>query len=164
MEPYADAPAWAAALEASRLGAMMRGSFLLYPIANLGHIFGLILFAGSVVVLDLRLLGLGRERVDAAGLSAALTPVLFIGFGLMAITGTLLLSADARPLTTNPAFQVKAVLLSLAILNALAFRWLWSWQLPRWDDAAPTTARLQVAASLALWLMVASAGRMIGYL
>ncbi len=164
MEPYADAPAWAAALEASRLGVMMRGSFLLYPIANLGHIFGLILLAGSVVVLDLRLLGLGRDRVDAAGPSAALTPVMLVGLTLMAVTGTLLLSADARPLTTNPAFQAKAVLLALALANAVLFRWLWNWQLPRWDDAAPSFARIQAAASLVLWLMVASAGRLIGYL
>ena len=164
MEPYADAPAWAAALEASRLGAMMRGSFLLYPVANLGHIFGLILFAGSVVVLDLRLLGLGRRGLDAAALSSALTPVMLLGLALMATTGTLLLSADARPLTTNPAFQAKAALLALALANALLFRWLWNYMLPRWDEAAPTFARIQAATSLALWLMVASAGRLIGYL
>ena len=164
MEPYADAPAWAAALEASRLGVLMRSSFVLYPIANLGHIFGLILFAGSVVVLDLRLLGLGRRGVDAAALSAALTPVMLTGLALMAITGTLLLSADARPLTTNPAFQAKAVLLALALANALLFRWLWTYLLPRWDEAAPGFARIQVAVSLALWLMVATAGRLIGYL
>lgn len=164
MEPYADAPAWAAALEASRVGVLMRGSFVLYPIANLGHILGLILLAGSIVVLDLRLLGAWRRTIDADALSAALTPVIVVGFLLMAITGTLLLSADARPLTTNPAFQIKAALLAFALANALAFRWLWTWQLPRWDEAAPTIARLQVAASLALWLMVAAAGRLIGYL
>ena len=63
MEPYADAPAWAAALEASRLGVMMRGSFVLYPLANLGHVLGLILFVGALVVLDLRLLGAWRRRL-----------------------------------------------------------------------------------------------------
>lgn len=164
MEPFADAPAWAAALEASSLGVLMRGSFMLYPLANLGHIFGLILFAGSVVILDLRLLGLWRREVDAEALSQALSPVIFVGLALLATTGLMLLSADARPLTVNPAFRVKAALLLLGVSNALLFRRLWHRFLPHWDGAAPGLARLQVAASLAIWLMVASAGRLIGYL
>ena len=164
MEPYADAPAWAAALEASRLGVLMRGSFALYPVANLGHILGLVLLAGCLVVLDLRLLGAWRARIDAAALAAALAPLLIAGFLLMAATGTLLLSADARPLTTNPAFQTKAALLGLALANASTFHLLWRSHLPSWDATAPMAARMQVAASLALWMMVAVAGRLIGYL
>jgi hypothetical protein len=164
MEPYADAPAWAAALEASRLGVMMRGSFVLYPLANLGHVLGLILFVGALVVLDLRLLGAWRRRIDAGALASALAPLLVAGFLLMVATGTLLLSADARPLTTNPAFQAKAALLALALANAITFRRLWSRHLPSWDASAPPAARLQVASSLTLWLMTAAAGRLIGYL
>jgi hypothetical protein len=164
MEPYADAPAWAAALEASRLGIAMRGSFILYPLANLGHVLGLILVAGGLVVLDLRLLGAWRHRIDAAALATALTPLLVAGLLLMATTGTLLLSADARPLTANPAFQAKAILLGLALANAIAFRRLWSGHLRSWDKTAPLPARLQVALSLILWLLVAAAGRLIGYL
>jgi hypothetical protein len=163
MEPYADAPAWAAALEASRLGVMMRGSFVLYPLANLGHVLGLILFVGGLVVLDLRLLGAWRRTIDAGALAAALAPLLVAGLLLMAATGTLLLSADARPLTTNPAFQAKAALLALALANAITFRRLWSGHLPSWDASAPPAARLQVASSLALWLMAAASGRLIGY-
>jgi hypothetical protein len=164
MAPYADAPAWATALEASRLGATMRGSFVLYPIANLGHVFGLLLFAGCLIVLDLRLLGAWRHRIDAAALAAALAPLLITGFLLLVTTGMLLLSADARPLTANPAFQTKAVLLGLALANAIAFQSLWRGHLQSWDETAPFPARLQVAGSLALWLMVAAAGRLIGYL
>ena len=164
MEPYADAPAWAAALEASRLGVLMRGSFALYPIANLGHVFGLVLFAGSIVVLDLRLLGAWRRRIGAAALSAALAPLLIAGFLLMTSTGVLLLSADARPLAANPAFQTKAALLALALVNAIAFHRLWRHHLPSWDATAPAAARIQVAGSLALGMMVAAAGRLIGYL
>ena len=164
MEPYADAPAWAAALEASRLGVLMRGSFVLYPVANLGHILGLVLFAGCLVVLDLRLLGAWRRRIDAAARAQALVPLLVAGFLLLAATGTLLFSADARPLTANPAFLAKAALLALALANAVTFRRLWSRHLPSWDQTAPMAARLQVARSLALWLMVAAAGRLIGYL
>lgn len=163
MEPYADAPAWAAALEASRLGVLMRGSFVLYPIVNLGHVLGLVMFAGTLLVFDLRLLGAWRRGIDAAALATALTPLLIAGFILTAATGTLLLAADARPLTINPAFQAKAALLALALVNAVAFRRLWRGHLPSWDTTAPVAARLQVAASLALWAMVAVAGRLIGY-
>lgn len=164
MEPFADAPAWAAALEASPLGAMMRSSFLLYPVVNIGHIFGLALFVGAVVILDLRLLCRFWPLVPAAALSRALTPVMLVGLGLLLVSGTLLFSADARPLTANPALRMKAVLIVLGLANALAFRLMWRTHLEDWDRSAPRAARVQVAASLAGWLGTAACGRLIGYL
>ena len=164
MEPFADAPAWAGALEASSLGILMRSSFLLYPLANIGHIFGLVLFVGAIVVLDLRLLSRRWPALPADALSRALTPVILVGLGMMLVSGTLLFSADARPLAVNPAIQVKAVLIVLGLANALAFRLLWRAQLANWDRSAPPLARAQVAASLLGWLATAASGRMIGYL
>lgn len=164
MEPFADAPAWAGALEASPLGVLMRSSFLLYPLANIGHIFGLVLFVGAVVVLDLRLLLRRWPALPADALSRALTPVMLVGLGVMLVSGTLLFSADARPLTVNPAIRVKAVLIVLGLANALAFRLLWRAHLADWDRSAPPFARAQVVVSLLGWLATAASGRMIGYL
>ncbi|CFU11540.1 Uncharacterised protein [Bordetella pertussis] len=56
-----DPPAWAALLEACALGAWMRGSSWAYPAANLAHLLGLVLLVGAMLLLDLRLLGLGRR-------------------------------------------------------------------------------------------------------
>lgn len=163
MEHFGDAPAVAAWLEASALGETMRGSLLLYPLANLAHILGLTLFVGSVVVLDLRLLGAWRLSLSASGLSRALTPVLLTGLALLAVSGTMLFSADARPLALNPALQLKAALIALALANAIAFRVAWRGRMEEWDYAAPALARAQVVVSLLGWVAVAVCGRLIGY-
>ena len=155
-------PSWAAALEASGLGALMRESAVLYPLANITHILGLILFAGSIVMLDLRLIGLGRS-LPAAAVARALSPTLFIGFLMMIASGVLLFTADARPLWGNPVMQIKAGLIVFGIANALIFRTLWNRRLPDWDDTAPGVAKLQAAISLIAWLGVAVCGRFAGY-
>ena len=155
-------PGWAAALEASGLGVLMRESAVLYPLANIAHILGLILFAGSILLLDLRLLGLARS-LPAAAAARALSPTLFVGFFMMVASGVLLFSADARPLWANPVMQIKAALIAFGIANALVFRALWNRRLPDWDDTAPGVARLQAALSLIAWLGVAVCGRFAGY-
>jgi hypothetical protein len=155
-------PGWAASLEASGLGALMRESAVLYPLANIAHILGLILFAGSILMLDLRLIGLGRS-LPAAAVARALSPTLFIGFLTMIASGVLLFSADARPLWNNPVMQIKAALIVFGIVNALVFRALWNRRLPDWDDTAPGVAKLQAGISLLAWLGVAVCGRFAGY-
>ncbi|WP_020185512.1 DUF6644 family protein [Methylopila sp. 73B] len=155
-------PGWAAALEASALGAFMRGASAAYPIVNLGHLLGLVLLVGSVLLLDLRLLGAGR-RLAAHAVAQALTPTMLCGAGLLVVTGVLLFAADARALIGNAAFLWKLGLVATACANAVLFRAVWSGALKNWDAAAPLAARVQVAASLALWLTVAALGRLIAY-
>jgi len=155
-------PGWAASLEASGLGVLMRESAVLYPLANIAHILGLILFAGSIVMLDLRLIGLGRS-LPAAAVARALSPTLFIGLLVMIVSGVLLFSADARPLWNNPVMQIKAALIVFGIANALIFRALWNRRLSDWDDTAPGIAKLQAGISLLAWLGVAVCGRFAGY-
>lgn len=155
-------PAWAAALEGSALGVLMRESAVLYPLANIAHILGLVLFAGSILLLDLRLLGCAKA-LPAAAVARALTPTMMIGFVVQVASGILLFSADARPLWGNPVMQVKAALILFGIANALVFRALWNHRLADWDDTAPGIARAQAGLSLFAWLGVAICGRFAGY-
>ena len=155
-------PAWAAALEASRLGVLMRESAVLYPLANITHILGLILFAGSILLLDLRLLGLGRS-LPVAGVARALTPTMLLGFAMMVASGVLLFTADARPLWANPVMQVKFTLIAIGLVNALLFRALWNRRLAGWEHDAPSIGRAQAGLSFLIWIGVATCGRFAGY-
>ncbi len=159
---HGGAPAWAAALESSALGALMRDSFVLYPIANVTHIIGVILLVGGIGVFDLRLLGLGcGVAVPAA--SRLLTPIAITGLVLMLASGTALFSADARAVVGNPVFRIKLALILFGIANALLFRALWQRRLAQWDFQAPPIGRAQAALSLAGWFGVAICGRLIAY-
>ncbi|HEY0836238.1 MAG TPA: DUF6644 family protein [Azospirillum sp.] len=159
---HGTAPGWALALEASGLGEAMRHSTWLYPTANLLHLLGLVLLVGSMVVLDLRLVGVAAA-VPLVALSRFLTPMAAGGLVLLLASGFALFAADAGPLAGNTLLQVKWALIALGIVNALLFRRLWGERLAGWDARAPAVGRMQALLSLAVWLAVATAGRLIAY-
>src|SRR5438132_1490736 len=82
-------------MQASALGHFMReSSRWTYAIVNLTHIFGIGLLFGSVVILDLRLLGAWR-RTSLAAITDVAAPVAFCGFAIAATTGVGLLATKA---------------------------------------------------------------------
>ncbi len=157
-----DPTVWAAALEASALGQWMRGDAWAYPVVNVLHLLGLTLLVGPIVLLDLRLLGAGRVFPLAAA-SRTLTAFSVAGLLVLLPTGFALFAADAGPLLDNPAMRLKLIAIALAITNAIAFRWLWSDRFAQWDRTPPTFGRMQALMSIALWLTIPVAGRMIAY-
>lgn len=164
MEAHAAAaPGWAAALEASGLGLFMRQSLSAYPAANLGHLLGLTLLVGPIVLFDLRMLGAGRRSVSVEAAWRLLIPVAVAGFFVLLATGPLMFAADARSLAGSPILIAKLALAALGVANALLFRALWRGRLGGWDDSPPALGRAQAIASLALWLVVAALGRLIAY-
>lgn len=156
-----EAPLWAVWLEHSSLGEVLRSSSWLYPAANVTHVVMMALLVGTIVALDLRLLGLAR-RLDAAALDRYLTRFVYLALPLMLLTGAALFAADATFAAANPAFWVKMGLLAAALVNAVAFNLLWRPYLPYWD-VAPPAARLQALLSLLLWPAVAICGRLLAY-
>ena len=153
---------WAERLEASPFGALMRESSLLYPTANLLHLLGLVMLLGSMLLLDLRLLGLARE-VPLLEASRRLTPIGIAGLLLQLATGFCLFAADAGPLTGNWLLQLKLALVGAGIANALLFRACWARRLADWDRRPPLAGRLQVALSILIWCGVMAAGRLLAY-
>jgi len=150
--------AFAAAVEASAVGAWARGSAWAYPIANLAHLLGLVMLVGGIGAVDLRLVGAWRA-LPAEALSRALTPVAVAGLALFAASGAVMFAADARALVGAGTFRLKLAAIGLALANALLFRWLWRGRL----DALPATGRAMAAGSLLLWLTAAALGRLIAY-
>lgn len=149
------APAWAVALEASSVAFSLRDSTWIYPLANVAHVLGVILLAGSIIVLDLRVIGFGRG-IDAERLSRLVTPIAVCGFAMQLVSGALLFTADAAAMAGNAVFLFKMILVIAAVVNAAVFRW--------WGHSfTSAAARAQAAASMLLWLGVASAGRLIAY-
>lgn len=154
--------AWAGWLEASALGEHMRSSALLYPAFNLLHLVGLVALLGSMLLLDLRLLGVGRE-ISLAAASRRLTPLAIGGLLVLVGSGICLFAADAAPLIENTLMQFKLLLITAGALNALLFRHHWTRHLETWDAHPPALGRAQAGASLLIWLLVMSFGRLLAY-
>ena len=151
----------AAQLEASPVGAAMRGTRGLYPTVNTIHLLGVVLLVGGIGVVDARVLGLGRA-VPLAALSRYLTPAAAAGLVILTVSGALLFCADATPFTRSPLFQAKLVLIALGVVNAWAFRRRFG----DFEDGSepPVQAQLMAAASLGLWTSATVVGRWLAYL
>ena len=127
-----------------------------YPALEVVHITGIALLVGNLVLVELRVWGLGSTLPLPALARLGLT-VSLIGFGLAAASGLLMFASQAAELMANRAFVVKMGLLTLAGANAGLFHARDG--LARLD----TLARLQTALSLGLWLGVIICGRWIAY-
>ena len=159
-------PTWltglAAALEASALGVWMRGGGWSYAAVNVAHLLGLVLLVGPILLLDLRLLGFGRQ-FDAQAVARVLLPCAAVGVAVMLFSGIALFSADARALAGNRLMQVKLVGVGLGLANVAWFHLAFARHLGDWDRVRPALARVSAVGSIALWLSILVAGRMIAY-
>jgi hypothetical protein len=85
---------------------------VLFPILEAIHVMGLALSVGTIVLVDLWLLGFGRHELRVA----KLTPWTWAGFALMLITGAALFLSNVQRYVHNSGFIVKMGLLALALL------------------------------------------------
>ena len=158
-----DQLAW---LESSALGHAMRGGGVwIYGIVNLVHIAAVATLFGSVLVLDLRLIGFWKS-VPLQSIKIPTLPLATVGFAVAAISGSALLTANATEYAGNPFILIKFPAIGLALLNiAIVHRHrAWNAAETRLPDSDPPRAlRTAGALSLACWGTALAAGRMIGY-
>ena len=108
-----------AALEGTALAQTLRGSRWIYAALNTTHVFAIALLIGSVVPLNLRLLGVWRG-VSREAVVRVLAPVAASGLILALLTGPLLFSVRAREYGGVEFLQLKLVFIAVGILSALA--------------------------------------------
>jgi hypothetical protein len=158
--------AFLAWLEASALGQAMRGSGVwAYGVFNLVHILGVATLFGSVLALDLRLLGLWKS-LPLAAIATPTVPLAAIGFVIAAVSGACLISTNATEYVGNPFLLIKFPAIALGVLNVVLLHFLPAWRarqtsVPTERERAALT--LAGGVSLASWLTAVAAGRMIGY-
>jgi hypothetical protein len=153
-------------MEASTLGHFMRESGpWTYAIVNLAHILGLATLFGSVVILDLRLLGVWRHT-PLVTLADVAAPVAACGFALAATSGIGLFATKATEYFGNPFLYLKFPAIAIGLLNALMLHVSPAWQARRTRELSPRERR-QLAwmggTSLVCWLTAIGAGRLIAY-
>jgi len=147
--------------EASAVGEIIRSSLWLFPAIECVHLLALVLLGGSVLVVDVRLLGLGLRDMSLRTLGASAYRLMLAGVGLMLATGIPLFLSEAIKCYYSQAFWVKITTLVPAVVFALTIR--------RWvvdaDEGRVGRAAQAVTAvvSLALWFTVAAGGRWIGF-
>jgi hypothetical protein len=152
-------------LQKTHLAVTIRDSLLLFPLLESVHVIGLAIVFGTVVIIDLRLLGLATTYRSFSRLGSDTLPWTVAAFAVAALTGSLMFITNATVYFHNSWFRAKVLLLVLAAINAIAFELTARRTIVEWDlgRSAPTSARIAATASLAIWIGVIVAGRMIGF-
>jgi hypothetical protein len=160
--------AWTGVVIAGRLVAyedsptrlLARISPWIFPGIESAHLLGLCALGGTLLVVDLRMLGFGLTNQSVRTLAAAVHPWLKASLVLIVSTGALLFASEANRVLHTPSFWVKIGTLPIAILYTFTVRNRVAAQ------SGPDTSRLTRATatvSLLLWFTVAAAGRWIGF-
>ena len=135
-----------------------------YPIIETAYVASTVAFAGLVIVMDLRFVGLAFAQTPPMELQRRLFPWQIAGFVPSMATGLLLACVDPLRYYGNVFFRIKLALLVLAGINALAFHLAYP-VAGRSDEYpnVPPTAKVTGAVSLLLWSTTIVSGRLIAF-
>jgi len=135
------------------------------PVLQTIHLLCIVAIMASIVMIDLRVLGLAVPSQDIGEMIARLSPWTLWGIVGAGSSGIWFILARPNRYFSNPVFQIKFALLALAIILTFAFYRWGRIQTGIWDGAGSrfSLARAYAFVSLSLWLGVAMAGRWIAY-
>ena len=150
-------------LRTSSVGRFVRLSPYAWPALESLHFMGMSVLIGTIGLFDLRLLGFARGIPYAA--LHRLIPIGIGAYVLNMITGFCFLSGTPDQYLWNPAFRFKVTFMAVAGLNVLFFYSRVFQRLQRLapDSPPPFGARVAGAVSLAMWIGVMSAGRLLTF-
>ena len=146
--------------EATWLGEALRGSKWLFPVVESFHLLALAVIGGSVLLVNLRLCGLG-VKTPAAQLWRDTKPWFTWSLAVMIVSGLLLFTSEAIKLYYSDAFWVKMGSLSLALI--FTFTVLRRVALTDESKVNPLWSKTVAIVSLLLWTGVGAGGRWIGF-
>jgi hypothetical protein len=154
-----------ASLEASGLATGIRNSLYLFPLIESVHVIGLTLVFGTILIVDLRLLGLASTSRPFTAIASDVFRWTWLAFAVTLTTGALMFVTNASTYYGNAYFRAKMALLVLSGFNMLAFELTAGRSVRSWDRsaAAPFAGKTVGAVSLAIWIAVIVLGRWVGF-
>jgi hypothetical protein len=142
------------------------GATWLFPFSESIHVISSTFLLGSILLVDLRLLGLAARDQPVSRLTSEVVPWTLGACVVSVLSGVAMFITQANRYVVNGPFQIKMALLVLAGLNMAVFHRATVRRIADWDTAAetPGAAKLAGGASLLLWIGVMLSGRWIGHL
>ena len=151
-------------LESLGIAEHIRHSLYWFPTLESIHVIALGLVFGTILVVDLRILGIASTARPFTRVSGDMLRWTWAAFALAALTGSLMFVTNARVYWENGFFRAKLVLIALAGLNMLVFHFT-AGRSREWDTArrGPPVGVACAVASMMLWVLVIGMGRAIGF-
>jgi hypothetical protein len=149
----------------SGVAEWMRTTVKAMPVVEGIHLLSTAALFGTILFVDLRLLGLPDSHRSFSRLARDVLPWTWLAFAINAVTGALMFAANALTYAGNTTFLLKMVALLLAGANMTVFELITRRSVARWDQDAPTPVAARAAAiiSLSLWVAMIVLGRWTGF-
>lgn len=139
------------------------GSLHLWALTEGTHVLSLMLFAGTILMVDLRMLGLAFRNVPYSTLNNRVLPLTVGGFVLVTVTGLLLFFSNPVHYYHSVFFRAKVIFIIVAAINIFWFHYRTQKTQGEWDarPSPPASVKLAAGVSLASWLLVIVFGRLM---
>jgi len=142
----------------------IRESEWLFPTIETIHVFALVLVVGSIMTVDLRLMGLSNKERPFSQVAAEMLPWTWSAFAVAATAGFLMFSSKALVYYGDIPFRIKMLCLLLAGANMALFHSIGTRRLHEWNSGKPPwPARIAGGISLMLWILIVASGRWVGF-
>ena len=146
-------------LQATAIAVTIRENDILFPWIECIHVLAIVLVVGTILTVDLRLLGVASRDRPVTVLLREVLPCTWTAFGVAAVSGSLLFSSNATKYAHNTFFQLKMMLLVIAAANMGIFHVIGAHK----RGQAPLSIRAAGAISLVVWVAIIVCGRWIGF-
>ncbi len=152
------------ALADNPLTELLGLSYYSFPTLEVIHIVTYGTFFGGMMMLDFRLLGVGRF-ISSQQTMRYILRIALIAFALAVSSGIIFAFVMPWEYPVNPFFQYKMILIVLAGANALYMHKFLLADIDQWDMniAPPVKVRISALLSLCMWVGVVACGRLIAY-
>jgi hypothetical protein len=143
----------------------MRATVKAMPMIEGIHLLSTAVLFGTILIVDLRLLGLPDARRSFTRVARDMLPWTWLAFAVNAITGALMFAQNAFTYMADISFRLKMAALVLAGINMLIFEVVTRRSVAHWDqnERTPRLARAAAIISLSLWIAMIVLGRWTGY-
>jgi hypothetical protein len=141
------------------LGTAVRDTVWAFPLIESFHLLALAVLLGSVLIVNLRVFGLGKQYLPAAHMARLLEPWMLVSIAVLIASGIPMAFSEPIKCFESYSFPIKIGLIVLGIT--------WQFTLQRrWVMAPETTAakaKLAAVLSIVIWTAVGAAGKGIPY-
>jgi len=148
-------------LDGSFLATLSKAYGGVFAVVQMFHLLSMALLGGTVLVADLRLLGVILRDVDSAAICDGAQKWFNRSLAVLVLSGVFMSSAVALKLYYNEMFWAKMTSLAVGIGFVYTIRR----PLLQFahDTLNPWALRLTAVASMLIWFTVAASGRWIGF-
>lgn len=127
-------------------------SIVISTIFELCHYLGFFLLVGSIVLVDLRVLGIAGRGQTATSMAQQLFPWMWVGLVFAFVSGFFMFAADAVDFYGASFFRLKMLVLVIALVVGIFVEW----QVPRWERQSAISVGAKTIALISMLLWVAT--------